>query len=185
MNRLASSIAAAALALAATPAAAQSAPEVEALTFQGSAPGGCLIRAPQATATDNATVSGLAAGSADIAISQMVDEEGASLGATVTLALPAICNQSHTLTLTSQNGALVNIDGGAAGGPFRNSVPYTMIVSWGAETQSASSASGLTLSYGDAAAGDVTLTIQIPDGGDPLVAGAYADQLILELGAAG
>lgn len=156
----------------------------EQVTFQGTAPAGCLIAAAEATFVGNATISNLGPGTADIAITQLVDENGEPVGAEIILTLPATCNQSHTLSLSSQNGALFNPDG-APGGPFRNALPYTVTVAWAGQSQTVSSdAGGLVVSYGDAGAGSVVITIRIPSGGDPLTAGAYADQLIFELGAA-
>ncbi len=186
MVRLLPLAAALALLSSAGQALAQSGPDfdTEQMTFQGTVAAGCLIAAAQATFVGNATVSNLAPGTADIAINQLVDENGEPIGAEVTLTLPAVCNQSHTLSLSSQNGALVNADGGP-GGPFRNALPYSVTVAWSGQSQTVSSdGGGLTVTYGDAGSGQVVITIQIPAGGDPLTAGAYADQLILELGAA-
>ena len=186
LRPLLTGIGAASISLMATPALAQVGPDQdsEQLAFQGQVAAGCVFEAAETSFVENAVISNLSPGTADIAINQLVDEDGAPIGAVIILSLPATCNQSHSLTLASQNGGLVNPDG-VEGGPFRTQLPYSMTVAWGSVSQTVSSdGPGLTLAYGDAGTGVVTLTIQIPAGGDPLVAGAYADQLILELGAA-
>lgn len=155
-------------------------------TFQGSAPAGCRMSAASAPTSNNAQVTALSAGSADIAIAQLVGDDGTAQAATIVLTLPAVCNQAHTLTLDSLRGALASDGPELTGGPFRNRLPYSVTVSWAGGLQSYSSQDDtLTLSVPNAATGLVTITIQIPSGGAPLAAGAYSDQLVLELGAAG
>ena len=84
------------------------------------------------------------------------------------------------------NGGLINVDGTPAGGPFRSVLPYAVAISWGSGSDTYQSGDpATTISNGDAATGTVTVTIEIPAGGAPLVAGSYSDQLILELAAAG
>jgi len=177
--------AAAALMLTAGAAQAQT-PPTEQLAFNGVAPPGCIMQSATSPSSDNASVSSPSPGAADILIGRLVGEDGVPVGATVILTLPAACNQAHRLSLGSLNGGLVNIDGTPVGGPFRALLPYTVGVSWGGASETYDSATpGVTLSSGDAATGSVTVTIEIPAGGAPLVAGAYSDQLVLELAAAG
>lgn len=173
---------------AAGPAAAQSEPtqaSIQAM-FRGAAPAGCRLSTPNAPTTDNAQVAALAPGSADIAINQLVDAAGAPIGATIVLVLPAVCNQAHTLNLSSLHGGLLGDGGAAAGGPFRSELPYTVTVAWAGNQQSFLTTDGaMAFALGEASTGVVTVTIQIPAGGAPLVAGAYSDELVLELGVAG
>lgn len=177
-----------ALAASAGTAAAQSNEDTATIqaTFRGDAPAGCLMSVPTAPTSDNAQVGSLSPGSADIAISQMVDQNASPLGATIVLLLPAVCNQAHTLSLSSLNGGLLGDGTQPAGGPFRSLLPYSVTVSWaGGEQLLLTPDQNLSVAFGDAAAGVVTVTIQIPQGGAPLVAGAYTDEIVLELGAAG
>ncbi len=154
-------------------------------SFHGTAPAGCRISTGSAPTSENVQIGALSAGSAAIAINQMVDEGAAPLGATVVLVLPAVCNQAHTLNLSSLNGGLLG-DGPAGVGAFRSLLPYSVTVAWaGGEQLLLTSDQTLSVVFGDAAAGVVTVTIQIPQGGAPLVAGAYTDEIVLELGAAG
>lgn len=155
-------------------------------TFRGVAPAACRMSAPTAPTSENAQVGALSPGSADIAIDQMVDQDSSPLGATIVLVLPAVCNQAHTLSLSSLNGGLLGDGAQPAGGAFRTLVPYSVTVSWaGGEQLLLTPDQNLSVVFSDAAAGVVTVTIQIPQGGAPLVAGAYTDEIVLELGAAG
>jgi len=42
----------------------------------------------------------------------------------------------------------------------------------------------VTINSADGAAGQLSLVISVPDGGDPLVAGTYNDQVVIQLQAA-
>jgi hypothetical protein len=155
-------------------------------TFRGAAPAGCRMSAPTAPTLQNAQVGALAPGSAEIAIDQMVGNDAVPLGATVVLVVPAVCNQAHTLTLSSLNRGMLSDSGQPAGGPFRSLLAYSVTVDWAGRQQVLeTSDQDLTLNRGDAAVGFVTVTIRIPDGGAPLTAGAYTDEIVLELGATG
>ena len=178
---------AAALAMVSGPVLAQS---VEAparpLAFNGLAAPGCIMQAPSSPSSSNASVTSVAPGAADILFGQLVGEDGVPVGATVVLTVPAACNQAHVLTLASTSGGLANLDGTPVGGPFRALLPYVATVTWGVESETYDSANPpLTIPHGDAAVGSITVIIEIPAGGAPLVAGAYSDQLVLELAAAG
>jgi hypothetical protein len=155
-------------------------------TFRGSAPGACQLDVAASPSSANAQISALSPGSADIAISQMVGSDGLPLGATIVLVLPAVCNQAHTLNLSSLNGALLGDTPVTGGGAFRSQLPYSVTVSWAGGARSFQTGQSMApFALGDAAAGPVTVTIQIPSGGAPLAAGAYSDELVLELGIAG
>lgn len=172
----------------ATPVLAQSIDGSAAIqtTFRGAVAAGCRVSTATTTTASNASVSALSPGSADIAISQLVDDDGTVVGSTVVLSLPAVCNQAHTLNLESLRGGLQGNGPPLAGGPFRTLVPYTVTVDWAGGSQLfATGDESLSLSIGDAATGPVTVTIQIPAGGAPLASGTYSDELVLELGAAG
>lgn len=177
------------LAVTATSAGAQTAPDQTAqrpLGFSGEVAAGCLLSTPTAPELNNATAVSLAPGSADIVVTQLVGEDGVPIGAVVILALPSICNQAHTLRLNSLGGGLVNPEADGDAAPFRGALPYGVQINWGDVIQTYETGDpALELSVGNAVAGQVTLTIQIPAGGAPLVAGVYSDQLVLELGVTG
>ena len=156
------------------------------MCFAPSATRGCrAVSTPTSPASDNAQISGLTPGTADIAIEQLVDANGLPLAATIVLVLPATCNGAHTLNLTSANGGLLG-DGPVLSGPFRSSLPYSITVDWAGGRQAFQTLNlNFSFDIGDAATGPVTVTINIPSGGAPLAAGAYSDELVLELGVAG
>ncbi len=179
--------AAAALVLAAAPVHAQTVnTTTQQLAFNGVAAPGCIMLAASSPDSDNASLTSSTPGAADILIDQLVGADGVPVGATVVLTLPAACNQAHVLTMGSQNGGLVNPDGASVASPFRALLPYAATVAWASGSETYDSANpAVTISQGDAAVGSITVTIEIPAGGAPLVAGAYSDQLVLELAAAG
>ena len=155
-------------------------------TFRGQVDPACLLSIPSSPTSENAQLGAAGPGSADISIGQLAGDDGASLGATIVLVLPAVCNQAHTLNLASLNGGLLGDGPAPTGGPFRSNLPYSVTVAWaGGEQSFLTEDDALSFAVGDAAVGSVTVTIQIPPGGAPLAAGAYSDELILELGAAG
>lgn len=155
-------------------------------TFRGGAEPACRLNTPTAPTAQNVQIGGLAPGSADISISQLVGDDGAPLAATVVLVVPAVCNQAHTLNLSSLNGGLLGDGPELTGGPFRSRLPYSVTVAWAGGQQSfVTQDDALSFAVGDAAVGSVTVTIEIPPGGAPLAAGAYSDEIVLELGAAG
>lgn len=175
-------------ALAQTQAAAQDpiAPGTIQATFQGAAAAGCRMDTPLADTVQNAALENATPSSADITITRMVDDDGAVLGSTIILVLPVVCNQAHTLSLSSARGGLSSDIAAPDGGPFRSSVPYAVRLDWAGGSQTFDSDSGdATFPVGDAAQGGLGVTIEIPAGGAPLTAGAYSDELVLQLSAAG
>jgi hypothetical protein len=177
---------AALVALAATPALGQEAPAARAsLDMVGTAPGACLISGAARGTGTNAVMGVAAARQADIRIIELVDPNTSlARAASISVSLPIICNVGHRVLLRTQNGGLVrsNRAGGAAAAQgFREAVPYGMTASWAGATVTGQSASGFDLIAPEAAAGDLAIDIEIPAGGAPLVAGAYSDQLVIEL----
>lgn len=159
---------------------------VNELAFKGAVQPGCITAIPASTSSQNATVSELAAGSANILVTRLVGDDGTPLGAQIVLTLPAACNQAHTLNLSSLYGGLRTGTGAAGSTAFRALLPYTVLVSWAGQTQTlVSDAGAVSQPINDAATGPLSVTIQIPAGGSPMVAGSYSDQLVLALGVAG
>lgn len=154
-------------------------------TFRGVVEGGCRLSAPAATSADNAVISSLGPGTADIAVQQLVNDDAEVQGARIVLVIPTLCTQAHTLSLTSVNGGLAS-DQPADGGPFRSNIVYTVTVAWAGGQQTFETGGGLlNFTVPDAAMGDLVVTIDIPSGGDPLTAGAYTDEITLILGVGG
>lgn len=170
----------------ATPVAAQDPSVARAnLDMVGYAPSACLINGVARGTGNNAVLGAAGARQADIRIIELVDPATAGTRATsISLALPVVCNVGHQVILRTQNGGLSrsNRAGGAQATPgFRESVAYDVTARWAGATAVGRSDAPFELSAPEAAAGDLSIDITIPAGGDPLVAGAYSDQLVVEL----
>lgn len=154
--------------------------------FEGHVNGACRMGAPTAVSTDNVTVGALSTGSAEFTIDQLVGPDGIPLAAQVVVNIPAICTQAHVLSVSSLNDGLSTPQPVAPGSPFRNVLDYSVNVLWAGQSNDfTASGSDLAAPIPDAAQGDVTVTISLPGGGDPAVAGIYSDEIILQLGVAG
>lgn len=147
------------------------------------APGACLITAGPTASGQNATfTSGTTGG--EMQILQLVDPLTAEVMPTaISLALPVICNASHSVLVRTTRGGLTRDGAPAQTAPgFRDQVPYQLAIDWAGATSSQTSASpGVAIDQPGAAAGNLQLNITIPEGGAPLVAGAYSDQVVIEL----
>lgn len=185
---IAAPLACAAALLAVAPALAQTVTTGEGrLDVEGTAPSACLVQTPQAAIGTNTTFSSGNSQQGQVTITQFVDPQTAvAKEATISVALPAICNTAHHVTVTSQNRGLLRAGGVAsqtAVNGFREFVPYTVTASWAGQTATGQSLTGtpVNITTQDGAAGQVSLTIDVPGGGDPLVAGTYSDSLTIEL----
>ena len=157
------------------------------LDLVGVAPSACLISTPTAASGSNATFAAAGAQQGEINITQMADPRTAvAVAATINLALPVICNTAHQVVISTANGGLTRL-GAVAGGPevngFRQFVPYQLSANWAGQSASAASRAGpaITIRSADGAAGQLSLVISVPGGGAPLVAGAYGDQVVIQL----
>ncbi|HWE48085.1 MAG TPA: hypothetical protein VG407_18860 [Caulobacteraceae bacterium] len=176
-----------AISLASTAAFAQQSPNTPVqsrLDLFGVAPAACVLNGPSSSNSVNATVNDAGSRTTQVTITNLVDTNSlAAQAATVNLAFPLICNGPHKLTLTTTNGGLT-LEGGAPSAPgFTDHVDYVMQAAWAGQTSQVStgSARSLQISAGDGAAGVVSLSIQIPGGGNRLIAGSYSDTLTLDV----
>jgi hypothetical protein len=158
------------------------------LDMSGTAPSACVISAPSSVTGANATFQLTGPQAAQIDITELVDQNTAQpRAATISLALPVICNGAHSLVVTTANGGLVRIGGNLGNanvnGGFREILPYQLSADWAGHSTSGDSHSRtpVNIAVGDGAAGQLSLTIAIPPGGAPLVAGTYADSLVIQL----
>lgn len=154
------------------------------LEIIGEAPSACLISAAPTTGGTNSSFVSATQSSAEVRITNMVDPQtGQATPATINLALPIICNANHHVVVRTANGGLAREGAPAPAPGFRELVPYNVTASWAGTTASGSSqdSPSVDILTGDGAAGDLSINIQVPGGGDPLVAGAYSDELIIEL----
>ncbi len=174
------------LALVPSPALAQ-APESGGARFEiiGEAPSACVVRPPSAASGVNATVQPAGSARSEIRIIQMVDSStGQARATSAELALPIICNAPHRVTLRSRNGGLLREGrtGRSMGGGFSEFLPYRLSALWlGRSAEGASDgADGFVIDSFGGGAGQMSLSIVVPEGGRPLVAGRYADELVVE-----
>jgi hypothetical protein len=158
------------------------------LELNATAQSACVLRAPRARAAANATFQASGDGNARVGLTRLVDPDTAQPRATsFELAIPATCNASHRVTVTSGKGGLGRI--GAATGQgtaqaqgFSEFLPYALRLDWaGAGVEQASNAGAMGLSIPNGAMGDLALAITTPGGGTPLVAGDYDDTIVIQL----
>jgi hypothetical protein len=117
-------------------------------------------------------------------------------GASVELALQAVCNYPHELTLSSANNGLWRqaATGAATPAPFASAVPYQATASWGLQTVALNADTGsrrpvnAVSSIDEPRFGDITLSLQVDPGASnvatnsPLLAGTYSDLITITLG---
>jgi hypothetical protein len=156
--------------------------------IRGEVPRACTITGPAlAISASNATFAVSGVGSATITISQLVDPnigDGTPQAATLQFEIPATCTVSHELNVDSANDglALGGSLGTAVTDGFRNALPYAITTSWSTLNLSGQTTSGPLIGrVGDAATGNIVVSISIPAGGTPLVAGSYSDSLSINL----
>lgn len=170
-------------------------------------PNVCLIRAePVASAGTNATLASASDSASVVSITQLADPVDASLlDAALTLTFAAMCNGAHTVTLTSQNGGLLNASR-AANAPVETSsafirkVGYEARYTWAGDSSTPAEGLQFDNDVGAGAAGagatsaasdpnpvagsnegDLVLTLLIVASETPVVEGAYADVLTFVL----
>lgn len=119
----------------------------------------------------------------ELRILQLVDDQSAvPLGARLNVSVPAQCNGPHRLVISSRNGGLLTATPAGGDGEFRSRLPYVVRAEWagGSGTLVADSpGDSLSIQIDEALASTAFFEIEVPSGGAPLVAGAYADDLTI------
>jgi hypothetical protein len=153
------------------------------LAFAGEATRACLIGKPEATGGFNATLSGASEGTSTIEIGQLVSPIDASpLASSINLGFQVICNHAHSVSVRSGGRGLQLQQGAPASGAFATTVDYTFGMSWSGQSRQANASTGqLQINAPDGAAGMLSVSIETPASGRPLVAGTYSDSVIVEL----
>lgn len=173
------------------------------LSMGGTSPDVCLIRAaPTAPSTTNASLTGANAGAGTVAITTLASAANATLqAAAITLNFSAMCNNAHSITLTSTNGGLQNaaaVENTVLAGStnFIRKVGYTVGYTWGAQTGGgftflndtgvggsgalSAPATSTPLVINGANDGSLVMTINVAAvANTPVVAGGYSDTLTL------
>ena len=172
----------------ASAASAQTLPTQSRVEIVGEALPACLIRGGGNAQGSNVSFQSSGPFAGEIRIDQLIDPTTAvARKANVNLQLPVVCNGPHKVVLRSARGGLVR-DGasGATTGPFRERLPYELSAVWnGRVLRQASDAAGpFVVESSDGRADDLGLSISLPGGGAPLVAGSYSDTITVEFQAA-
>ena len=144
----------------------------------------CRLGQVKLASSQNATFEANSQGGA-IALSTLADRNTArALPAAISITFDSVCNQTLFIKLVSAKGGLMPDDGTAAGAGFSNRVNYTASLDWGTGQTNLSTSGGSNANAGvllsGSQSGPVTLNITIPPGAQPLVAGAYSDELTVE-----
>lgn len=159
----------------------------EELEIFGRAEPACVTRAPAAVAGVNANFDPSSDSGGEIRIVQLVDQTTAEpVPTSITLSIPVICNSSHRVTLSSLNGGLL-LDAGnsrrrQSGNGFGEFVPYQLDFAWAGQQRAVSSEAARSVAFNvqRGAAGEATFRFALPGGGGALLAGRYADAVVIE-----
>jgi hypothetical protein len=154
------------------------------LDISGEAPSACLIASAPTTGGTNAAFVTASQSSAEVRIPNMIDlANGQAQASAINLALPIICNTSQHVVVHTAKGGLGREGTPAPAPGSRELVPYNITASWAGTTVTGSSQAPqpLSINASGGAAGSLSININVPAGGAPLVAGAYSDELIIEL----
>ena len=158
------------------------------LVISGQVPSTCQMSpAAQAPGGDNVTFSANGGNASSVTVNLMVDPNTAKTqGAVGAVQFQVICTGAHTLTVSSASGGLVNTTTSATGAGFANRADYTLQAAWDGITHTLTtrgSAASLDLSGSAGATGALTVTVTVPSGEGPLVAGSYQDTISIDLSA--
>ena len=155
------------------------------LEILGTARPACVMGSPGTAVGTNMAFEPASAGSGQLRIVDFVDGNAVSRGGSIEILFPMICNSAHRVVVRSGAGALRRLGAAVQPGPFAEFHAYRLRSQWGGQEADAESSAGpLVIDSGEARAGQMTLSVELPAGGRPLVAGPYADEIIVELQAA-
>lgn len=114
----------------------------------------------------------------------------------ITLNATAMCNYGHNVSVRQTGGGLINAsDVAPTQGTFIRKQGYEAVVSWASLTITASSAdvtaappapaavTSTDQSISGAASGTLSLTLSVAASASPVVAGAYTDSVVVQIGA--
>lgn len=173
------------LALVAAPALAQSSSDrvLSQARLGGDAPSVCRIDGASAVSLSNAQFVPQSDTAGQILVSQLVDPiTSVPRPVRVSLVFAAVCNHSHLLSVRSVQGGLTR-DGGPVSGPFAARVGYQLGARWAGQARSADvqgQAAEIRIPVIDGSVGTIELELDSQGGGQPLAAGRYQDQVVVE-----
>lgn len=148
----------------------------------------CNIAPGSAAGSNNASFQSSGSSGGTVAITSFADPRTAQANpASVRLEIPVVCNSAHAVSLRSANGGMLRSGGTAAAvGGFIAFLPYAVELDWVGQRLTGASdvAQPLALAVPNAGQGLLTVDIAIAGSEAPMVAGAYADTLQIEITAA-
>ena len=160
----------------------------EGMQLGGSVPDICLLAAPVSNGGGvNAQFQSGTEDNSQVLITSLANEESGVLNpASITLDFNGTCNFAHSVILTSSSGGLRNEIADINSGGFTSVGIYAATMNWNGLSESLTlngqEGAFATLSQISANSGVLTLSVDIPGGGSPLVAGTYSDVLTIEFG---
>lgn len=154
--------------------------------LHGNAPAACVANAGRAANPVNASFQSTGPNSGTVMLPLFVDAATATTrGSSIEVAVPVICNASHTITVRSANGGLLREGAGparAGSGGFSEFQAYGVDLQWQQRVlRLGAGRSSAALSYPQPARGDLIVAITVPRGTAPLVAGTYSDTVVVEI----
>lgn len=148
----------------------------------------CSISTGNAVGSQNASFQSAGTSGGTVAITAFADPETAQANpASVQVEIPVICNSAHAVSIRSANGGMLRTGGTTtAMGGFIQFLPYAVQLDWVGQSLSGQSDNqgALSMRVPNPGQGLLTVDIAIAPGQAPLVAGAYADTLQIEITAA-
>jgi len=156
------------------------------LEILGTSRPACVMGSAASTAGNNMTFRPLTTVSGQVELTEFVDGNAVSRGGSIEVILPLVCNAAHRVTVRSANGGLRRAGPPAPPSPFAELLPYSVNTVWGSQQAGFTTNQGgpLVISAAEARAGQLSIAINVAQGGPPLVAGRYGDQIVLEVEAA-
>ena len=156
------------------------------LEILGTSRPACVMGSATSAAGRNMTFQPLTTVSGQVNITEFVDSNAVPRGGSIEVILPLVCNAAHRVTVRSANGGLRRAGPPAPPSPFAEFVPYRVDTVWGSQQTGFTTNQGgpLVISAAEARSGQLSIAINVPQGGPPLVAGRYGDQIVLEVEAA-
>jgi hypothetical protein len=155
------------------------------LSINGTAPSVCQMNAPQSSGGTNVQFSVSSSNAGQVDFQALANPQTAvAQPSTVSVSFPVTCTGAHSLTVSSSNGGMTNPAPGAQG--FSTRVDYALTAQWNGDTrqfQTVGSPASLSLTESDGATGNLTVAISVAGGGQPLVSGAYTDQVTVQFSA--
>lgn len=156
------------------------------ITFEGSAQRACRVTPASAVRELNATLQPSDGSSLNVQLTPQgfIDPTtGVAQATEIALSLPVTCNAPHRIRVSSTQGALLREGASVAAGDFRSRLDFRVNLEFAGQsaTFDTTSTASAEVNLSEAATGNAVVTISIPGGGTPLVAGAYSDTLIVEI----